>query len=162
MPASPALDLVTRSKIAHSVITYHHDPKAESFGEEAASALGVDPARVFKTLVVRADEALAVGLVPVDQALDMKALAKALGAKRAQMADPAAAERSTGYALGGISPLGQKHPLTTVIDESANRFTTIFVSGGRRGLEIELAPGDLATLTAGRFATIARTANRES
>jgi Cys-tRNA(Pro)/Cys-tRNA(Cys) deacylase len=158
--ATPALDVVIRSKIAHSVLTYRHDPKVQSFGGEVAAALGLDPARVFKTLVVRADELLALGLVPVDQALDMKALAKALGAKRAQLADPLSAERSTGYVLGGISPLGQKHPLMTVIDASAKEFATIFVSGGRRGLEIELAPGDLANLTTGRFATIARASTR--
>jgi len=161
MTATPALDVVIRSKVAHSVLTYHHDPKADSFGEEAAAALGVLAARVFKTLVVRADDELALGLVPVDQGLDMKALAKALGAKRAQMADPRSAERSSGYVLGGISPLGQKHQLATVIDESATAFATIFVSGGRRGLEIELAPDDLATLTTARFATIARTSKRQ-
>jgi Cys-tRNA(Pro)/Cys-tRNA(Cys) deacylase len=154
--ATPAIDVVTRAKTAHVLHTYHHDPNVQSFGEEAATALGLEPARVFKTLVVRADDLLVVGIVPVDHALDMKALAKSLGAKRAQMADPTAAERSSGYVLGGISPLGQKHLLPTVIDASAEDFDTIFVSGGRRGLEIELAPGDLATLTSGRFAAIAR------
>jgi Cys-tRNA(Pro)/Cys-tRNA(Cys) deacylase len=156
MAATPALDLLIRSATVHSVVTYHHDPSVESFGEEAATALGVEPARVFKTLVVRADERLVLGVVPVDAALDMKALAKVLGAKRALLADAVSAERSSGYVIGGISPLGQKHLLATVIDESANGFATIFVSGGRRGLEIELAPGDLATLTTGRFAQIAR------
>jgi Cys-tRNA(Pro)/Cys-tRNA(Cys) deacylase len=156
MAATPALDLLIRSATVHSVVTYDHDPSVESFGEEAATALGVEPARVFKTLVVRADERLVVGVVPVDAALDMKALAKVLGAKRALLADAVSAERSSGYVIGGISPLGQKHLLATVIDESANGFATIFVSGGRRGLEIELAPGDLATLTTGRFARIAR------
>jgi Cys-tRNA(Pro)/Cys-tRNA(Cys) deacylase len=156
MASTPALDLLIRSKTVHSVVTYHHDPSAESFGVEAAAALGVEATRVFKTLVVRADEGLVVGVVPTDAVLDMKALAKVLGAKRAQMADAASAARSSGYVVGGISPLGQKHPLATVIDESANGFATIFVSGGRRGLEIELSPGDLATLTAGRFASIAR------
>jgi len=155
MAATPALDLLIRSKTVHSVVTYHHDPSVESFGDEAATALGAEAARVFKTLVVRADKNLAVGVVPVDVALDMKALAKVLGAKRALMADAQSAARSSGYVVGGISPLGQKHPLTTVIDESANDFATIFVSGGRRGLEIELSPGDLATLTTGRFAAIA-------
>lgn len=156
MAATPALDLLIRSKTVYSVISYHHDPAVESFGQEAATALGVEPARVFKTLVVRADTALAVAVVPVDATLDMRAFAAALGAKRARMAEPASALKSTGYVIGGISPLGQKHPLATVIDESANRFTTIYVSGGRRGLEIELAPGDLATLSMGRFAAIAR------
>jgi Cys-tRNA(Pro)/Cys-tRNA(Cys) deacylase len=156
MAATPALDLLLRSGTVHSVVIYHHDPSVESFGNEAASALGVEPAQVFKTLVVLADERLVVGVVPIDAALDMKALAKALGAKRAQMADAVAAERSSGYVIGGISPLGQKHLLATVIDESANGFATIFVCGGRRGLEIELSPGDLATLTTGRFAQIAR------
>jgi Cys-tRNA(Pro)/Cys-tRNA(Cys) deacylase len=156
MAATPALDLLIRSKTVHSVVTYDHDPGVESFGNEAAAALGVEPARVFKTLVVRGDEGLAVGVVPVDASLDMKALAKALGSKRAQMADAESAARSSGYVIGGISPLAQKHPLATVIDESANGFATIFVSGGRRGLEIELSPGDLAMLTTGRFAAIAR------
>jgi Cys-tRNA(Pro)/Cys-tRNA(Cys) deacylase len=159
MAATPALDHLIRSKTAHSVVTYHHDPSVDSFGDEAATALGVEPARVFKTLVVSVDESLAVGVVPVDAALDMKALAKVLGAKRAQMADAVSAARSSGYVVGGISPLGQKHPLATVIDESANSFATIFVSGGRRGLEIELSPTDLATLTTGRFAAIARKSN---
>jgi Cys-tRNA(Pro)/Cys-tRNA(Cys) deacylase len=142
MAATPALDLLIRSKTVHSVVTYHHDPSVESFGDEAATALGVEPTRVFKTLVVRADEGLVVGVVPTDAVLEM--------------ADAASAARSSGYVVGGISPLGQKHPLATVIDESANDFATIFVSGGRRGLEIELSPGDLAKLTTGRFAAIAR------
>jgi Cys-tRNA(Pro)/Cys-tRNA(Cys) deacylase len=159
---TPALDVVIRSKIVHTVLTYVHDANAASFGEEAAAALGLEPTRVFKTLVVRADDSLAVALVPVDQALDMKALARILGTKRAQMADPETAERSSGYVVGGISPLGQKHRLTTVIDQSASEFATIFVSGGRRGVEIELAPGDLATLTTGRFAAIARGPSRAS
>jgi len=156
MTATPALDILIRSKTVHSVVSYHHDQGAESFGDEAAAALGVEPARVFKTLVIRADERLVVGVVPVDSELDMKAVAKVFEAKRAHMADAASAARSSGYVLGGISPLGQKHPLATVIDDSANSFATIFVSGGRRGLEIELSPGDLATLTAGSFAAIAR------
>jgi Cys-tRNA(Pro)/Cys-tRNA(Cys) deacylase len=159
MAATPALDLLIRSKTVYSVVTYHHDPSVESFGDEAATALGVEPARVFKTLVVRTDTSLVVGVVPVDKALDMKALAKVLGAKRARMADSVVAARSSGYVLGGISPLGQKHPLATVIDESASSFTTIFVSGGRRGLEIELSPDDLARLTTALFAAIARKPN---
>jgi len=111
MAATPALDLLIRSKTVHSVVTYQHNPNVESFGDEAASALGVEPARVFKTLVRPArDEDLAVGVVPVDAVLDMKALAKVLGAKRAQMADAESAARSSGYVVGGISPLGQKAP----------------------------------------------------
>jgi Cys-tRNA(Pro)/Cys-tRNA(Cys) deacylase len=156
MAATPALEILIRSKTVHSVLSYQHDPGVQSFGDEAAAALGVEPARVFKTLVIRADEDLVVGVVPVDAELDMKALAKVLRAKRAQLADATSAVRSSGYVVGGISPLGQKHPLATVIDDSANLFATIFVSGGRRGLEIELSPGDLVTLTGGRFAAIAR------
>jgi Cys-tRNA(Pro)/Cys-tRNA(Cys) deacylase len=156
MAATPALEVVIRSKTAHVLHNYRHDPAARSFGEEAAARLGLEPARVFKTLVVNVDDHLVVGLVPVNQALDLKSLAKALHAKRAAMAEPHAAERSSGYVLGGISPLGQKHLLPTVIDAGARDFSTIFVSGGRRGLEIELAPEDLAALTNGRFADISR------
>jgi Cys-tRNA(Pro)/Cys-tRNA(Cys) deacylase len=114
---------------------------------EAAEVLGIDPARVFKTLMVEVEGRLAVGVVPVSGSLDLKAVAGALGAKKASMADPKAAERRTGYVLGGISPLGQRQPSPTVLDESALGFETIFVSGGRRGLDIEVAPADLVRLT---------------
>jgi len=136
--------------------TYAHDPATTNYGLEAAHALGLDPDRVFKTLLAEADGRLVVGIVPVTGMLDLKSLAAAVGAKRAQMADPAVAERKTGYVVGGISPLGQKTALPTVLDETAALWDTIFVSGGRRGLDIELAPDDLLRLTGGQLADIAR------
>ncbi len=136
--------------------SYVHDPAASSYGLEAAAALGIDPARVFKTLLVEADGTLGVGIVPVDGQLDLKAMAAALGAKKATMADPAVAQRVTGYVVGGISPIGQKKALPTVLDASATAYPTILVSGGRRGLDVELSPGDLLALTRGRLASIAR------
>lgn len=128
---------------------YAHDPAASSYGLEAAEVLGIDPDRVFKTLMVEVEGKLAVAIVPVSGNLDLKAAAAALGSKKAAMADPKAAERRTGYVLGGISPLGQRQPSPTVLDESALAFDTILVSGGRRGLDIELAPADLLRLTNG-------------
>jgi Cys-tRNA(Pro)/Cys-tRNA(Cys) deacylase len=153
--ATPATVLLSRQKVAHRIHQYSHDPRSGSYGAEAAAALGVDEARCFKTLVAEVDRALAVAVVPVAGSLDLKALAAALGGKRAAMADPAAAERSTGYVLGGISPLGQRKRLPTAIDESARTFETIYVSAGRRGLEIELSPSDLARLTDAVLAPIA-------
>lgn len=135
---------------------YDHDPAAPSYGLEAAQALGVPPDRVFKTLLVDTGAGLAVGIVPVDRQLDLKAVAAALGAKKVSMADPAAAERSTGYVVGGISPIGQKRPLPTIVDTSALEHETVFVSGGRRGLDLEMAPADLVRITSARTATIAR------
>jgi len=137
--------------------TYAHDPKHESYGLEAAAALGLDPAAVFKTLVADVDGKLTVAIVPVEHQLDLKALAKAVKGKKAQMADVKHAERTTGYVAGGISPLGQKKRLPTVLDDSALALATIHVSGGRRGLEIELTPADLLALTDGVAAPIART-----
>jgi Cys-tRNA(Pro)/Cys-tRNA(Cys) deacylase len=145
-----------RAGIAYTLHQYDHDPAAASYGAEAADALGVDPARVFKTLVATTSDHLVLGIVPVTATLDLKALASAVGAKRATMADAAVAERATGYVLGGISPLGQKRLLATVVDTSAERWPTMFCSGGRRGLEIEIAPSDLAAATRGSFAEIAR------
>jgi Cys-tRNA(Pro)/Cys-tRNA(Cys) deacylase len=133
---------------------YRHDPSAASYGTEAAEALGMDPARVFKTLMVEVEGRLAVGVVPVSGTLDLKAFAAALGSKKAAMADPAAAERRTGYVLGGISPLGQRQSSSTVIDSSARAFETMLVSGGKRGLDLELAPADLIRLTAAITAPI--------
>ena len=133
-----------------------HDPEVTAFGREAAVALDVDPYRVFKTLVCSTGEGLCVAIVPVTGELSLKALAAALGAKTAEMADPAAAMRATGYVVGGISPIGQKRALPTIVDESATSWETIFVSGGRRGLELELAPADLLTATHGRLAPIGR------
>jgi Cys-tRNA(Pro)/Cys-tRNA(Cys) deacylase len=155
--ATPATALLTRQRVAHQVHAYTHDPKAPSYGAEAAAALDVDPARCFKTLVVDVEGSLTVAVVPVSGSLDLKALAMALGAKRAAMADPALAERTTGYVLGGISPLGQRKRLATAVDGSAEAFDTIFVSAGRRGLEIELAPADLIRLTGATVAPIAST-----
>ena len=135
---------------------YEHDPGAASYGLEAAAALGLDPAAVFKTLLAEVDGRLAVGIVPVAGQLDLKALAAALGGKRAVMADPATAERATGYVVGGISPVGQKRRLPTVVDASAMALSTVYVSGGKRGLDLGLDPTDLVTLLDARVAPIAR------
>lgn len=153
---TPATVALTRANIPYAVRTYEHDPAAESFGLEAAAALGVDASRVFKTLLVDSGSGLAVGIVPVDRTLDLKAIATALGVKKVTMADPVAAERSSGYVVGGISPIGQKRALATVIDESAGNHPTVLVSGGRRGLDLELTASDLVTATRGTFAPIAR------
>ncbi len=155
-PGTPATVALERSGIAFTAHTYEHRETATNFGEEAASELGLDDSRVFKTLVVRADSDLVVAVVPVSGRLDLKALAAAVGCKKAALADPALAQRRTGYVVGGISPVGQKTPLTTVIDETAELYDTVFVSGGRRGFDIELAPTDLARATSGSFAAIAR------
>ena len=152
-PATAALD---RLGIAYRIRTYAHDPSAPSFGLEAAEALGVEPARVFKTLLVDTDAGLAVGIVPVDAQLDLKAVASVLGRKKATMAAPAVAERSTGYVVGGISPIGQKRALPTLLDAGATAQETILVSGGKRGFDLELAPTDLLTATRGTLAPIAR------
>lgn len=153
---TPALRALLAAGVAHTVREYAHDPSVTSYGLEAAEALGVDPDRVYKTLMVRVDSGLAVGIVPVTRSLDLKAIALALGAKKATMADPAQAQRSSGYVLGGISPLGQKRPVPTVLDESAIGHETILVSGGRRGLDVELAPQDLCRLVQAGTAAIAR------
>jgi len=153
---TPATVALTSAGIAYTAHAYEHDPRAAAFGLEAAEKLGLDPARVFKTLLASVDGALAVGIVPVAMQLDLKALAQALGGKRAEMADPSVAERKTGYVVGGISPIGQKTALPTVLDETAILAETIFVSGGRRGLDLELAPDDLLSVTDGRYAPIAR------
>lgn len=153
---TPATVALTAAGVTYTVHAYEHDPAHPSYGEEAAEAMGVSPDRVFKTLVADVDGALVVAVVPVAGSLDLKALATAVGGKRAAMADPAAAERTTGYVRGGISPLGQRRKLRTVLDESAHLHTTICVSAGRRGLEVELAPDDLATLTEAVSAPVAR------
>jgi Cys-tRNA(Pro)/Cys-tRNA(Cys) deacylase len=153
---TPATVALTKAGMAFTVLGYDHDPAAKSFGLEAAEALGLAPEQVFKTLLVEVDDKLAVGVVPVDRQLDLKAVATALGGKKAVMADPAAAERATGYVVGGISPIGQKRRLPTVVDTSATEFETVYVSGGRRGLDLGLSPGDLLTITAARTARIAR------
>lgn len=153
---TPATVVLTQAGTAFTVHAYDHDPAAPSYGEEAAGAMGVSPDRVFKTLVADVDGELTVAVVPVAGSLDLKALASAVGGKRATMADPAAAERTTGYVRGGISPLGQRKRLRTVLDASARSHTTICVSAGRRGLEVELAAEDLAGLTGAVFAEIGR------
>jgi Cys-tRNA(Pro)/Cys-tRNA(Cys) deacylase len=146
-PTTPATLALDRAGIAWTGHPYEHDPAAPSYGLEAAEALGVAPARVFKTLLVDTGRGLAVGIVPADGQLDLKAVAAALGAKSVTMADAAAAERATGYVVGGISPVGQRRSLPTVLDESAFDHDTVFVSGGRRGFEVELSPAELATAT---------------
>ncbi|WP_120520845.1 Cys-tRNA(Pro) deacylase [Arthrobacter celericrescens] len=152
---TPATAALAAAGIPFTLHPYTHDPAAESYGLEAAEVLGVDPSRVFKTLMVDIEGKLAVGVVPVSGTLDLKAIAAAMGSKKAAMADPKTAERRTGYVLGGISPLGQRQPSPTVVDESALGFPTVLVSGGRRGLDIELAPADLVRLTKARVAPIA-------
>lgn len=154
--STPATAALARLGLPFRTHTYSHDPAAPSFGLEAAEATGVPAQRIFKTLLVDTGRALAVGVVPVSGSLDLKAIATAVGAKKAVMADPAAAQRSTGYVVGGISPIGQRKQLPTVIDDSALTFETVFVSGGRRGFEIELTAADLAVATGGRFAPIGR------
>lgn len=159
MSATPATTALDAAGIGYALHPYDHDPANRHFGEEAAAALGVDPLRIFKTLVVEVGTGrppLAVAVVPVAGQLDLKAMAGVLGVKKAELADPAAASRSSGYLVGGISPIGQKTPLPTVIDETAELFETVLVSAGRRGLQVELSPADLARITGGRFGDIAR------
>lgn len=153
---TPAVVALQRAGIEHTLHPYEHLDDATAFGEEAAAALGVDPHRMFKTLVADTGNRLVVAVVPVAARLDLKALASEVGAKRAQLADPAAAERSSGYVVGGISPIGQRTPLTTIVDVSAEDFDTIHVSAGRRGLQVELAPAELVRLTDARLAPITR------
>jgi len=147
---TPAIAAAQRAGVAYRIHEYAHDPRTESYGLEAAEKLRVDQARVFKTLVASIDGALAVAVLPVGRQLDLRSLGK-----RAALADARVAERATGYVTGGISPLGQRKRLPTIVDASASRFETIYLSAGRRGLEIELAPDDLVRLTGGRIARIA-------
>ncbi|WP_457966814.1 Cys-tRNA(Pro) deacylase [Arthrobacter sp. D1-29] len=154
---TPATAALTAAGVPFVLHPYSHDPSTASYGTEAAVALGIEPERVFKTLMVEVEGRLAVGVVPVSGNLDLKAFAAAMGAKKATMADPAAAERRTGYVLGGISPLGQRQSSPTVIDGSALAQETMLVSGGKRGLDIELAPADLIRLTAAVTAAIGTT-----
>lgn len=161
---TPATVALTRAGIAFTLRAYAHDPSAASYGLEAAAALGVEPERVLKTLLVSVDPAtgsggsgrLVVGIVPVSGQLDLKAIAAVAGGKRAEMADPAVAERTTGYVVGGISPVGQRKALPTALDSSALAFDTVLVSGGRRGLDLELSPHDLVRVTGATVAPIAR------
>lgn len=144
---TPATVALTRAGIGFTLHDYPHDPRATSYGLEAAEALGLDPARVFKTLVASVDGRLAVAVVPVSGQLDLKALARALGGSRAAMAEQAAAERATGYVAGGISPIGQKRAHPTVVDSTALDHPSVYVSAGRRGLDLEIAPADLVAVT---------------
>lgn len=161
---TPATVALAAAGIDFTLHAYEHDPRAASYGLEAAEALGVPPARVLKTLLASLDPgagagrrgSLVVGIVPVDVHLDLKALARALGGRAAVMAEVAAAERATGYVAGGISPVGQKRAHPTVLDESATAWPTVFVSGGRRGLDVELSPADLVAITAATTAPIGR------
>jgi Cys-tRNA(Pro)/Cys-tRNA(Cys) deacylase len=153
--ATPATALLTRQKVSFTLHPYEHDPRNPNFGEEAAAAIGVAPQRIFKTLIANIDGKLVCGVVPVAGRLDLKALAAAVGAKKAEMAEPAAAERATGYVLGGISPLGQRSRLRVVVDESASSFDTVYVSAGKRGLQVELAPEDLVRAAGAVLAPIA-------
>lgn len=152
---TPAIAALSRARVPHTLHPYHHDPTTTAFGDEVVQALGWPPERVFKTLVASVDGKLTVGIVPVSSQLDLKALAAAAGGKKAAMAKVADAERSSGYVAGGISPLGQRKPLPTVIDRTAADFDTIMVSAGKRGLQVELRPNDLATLTRAILAPIA-------
>ena len=152
---TPALVALQRAGIPHTVHTYDHDPSRQDYGLEAAEALALPPASVFKTLLADVDGAPVVAIVPVTGQLDLKALASARGAKRARMLDPSDAERLTGYVVGGISPLGQRTALPTVIDSSAADHSVIYVSGGRRGLDIAVAPGDLVSLIGATYAPVA-------
>ena len=160
LAGTPAITALAAAGVAYTVHTYNHDPGAATYGLEAASALGIDSARVFKTLVASVDGRLVVAVVPVAGSLDLKALAGAVGGKRAELADAALAERATGYVLGGISPLGQRKVLPTVVDASALDYPSVFVSGGRRGLEVELDPAELVRLTGAASAAVGQLAQR--
>ncbi len=152
---TPAINLLKKNKVSHQIHEYTHESSSESYGLEAAEKLSVPESRVFKTLVVSLENnELVLGIVPVCTMLNMKRIAKAVKAKKAVMADKVDVERSTGYVLGGVSPLGQKKRLKTVIDSSAQQYRTIYVSAGRRGLEIELSPNDLKNSVNGIFADI--------
>ena len=154
---TPAVEALRAAGVAFEILTYDHDPAADAYGEEAADLLGLDPAAVFKTLVADTGEGLVVAVVPVTGRLDLKALARAVGSKRVTMADPVDAERSTGYVVGGISPIGQRRALPTVIDLTVTDLAQVHVSGGRRGLEIRIAPTDLVSLLHAELAPIATT-----
>ncbi|NUR70959.1 MAG: Cys-tRNA(Pro) deacylase [Hamadaea sp.] len=152
---TPATALLAKQKVAHTLHPYDVSPDAPNYGALVATAIGADPARVFKTLVTEVDGGLTVAVVPVTGELDLKALASAAGGKRAALADRAVAERTTGYVRGGISPLGQRKRLPTVIDATALAGATVYVSAGKRGLQVQLAPDDLVRLTGAVVASIA-------
>jgi Cys-tRNA(Pro)/Cys-tRNA(Cys) deacylase len=152
---TPATALLGKRKIRFVLHPYDHDPRAEGFGEEAAAALGVPAEQIFKTLIAAVDGSLVCAVVPVAGRLDLKALAAAVGGKRAAMAEPNVAARATGYVVGGISPLGHRSRLPVVVDESATGFDTVYVSAGKRGLQVELAPTDLVAAAGASLARIA-------
>lgn len=154
---TPATARLDQAKVAYTLHPYTHDARSQSYGDEAAAALGVDPRRIFKTLIATVDGKLVCAVVPVAAMLSPKALAAAVGGKRAELAEPAQAQRATGYVLGGISPLGHKTRIPVVVDESALGFPSVFVSAGKRGLQVELAPADLVSLTAATTAPVATT-----
>lgn len=160
MGGTPALVALARAKVAHTVHEYVHDPKVRAFGEESVAALGLNPDQVLKTLVAVVDGEPMVGVVPVSGQLDLKALASAAGGRRAQMAPVELAERLTGYVVGGISPIGHRRPLPTYLDEQAILFEVVYVSGGRRGLSLGIAPDDLLSITGAQWAPIARAGHR--
>lgn len=155
---TPATEALSRAGVPFALRAYDHDPRAESYGLEAAQALGVAPERVLKTLMTQVDGVLTVAVVPVSGQLDLKALARAVGGRRAEMADVAVAQRATGYVVGGISPIGQRRAHPTVVDSSVLDHPTVLVSGGRRGLDLELAAADLVSVTAATTAPIGRPA----
>lgn len=153
---TPATVALSDAGIAYTVHAYPHDPRSTSYGLEAAEALGLDPDRVLKTLLASVDGRLTVAIVPVSGRLDLKALARAVGGSKAALADPAAAQRATGYVVGGISPVGQRRAHPTVLDECALAWPTVFVSAGKRGLDLEIAPADLVRVTGATTAVIGR------
>ncbi len=154
---TPAIQTLKKAAIKYWLHNYDHDPNCQAYGEEAAEKLGLDTAQVFKTLVAELDDKrLVVSVIPVSKMLDLKKLAQHMGAKKAKMADKKVVERSTGYILGGVSPIGQKKKLTTLIDDSSLTSSTIFISGGKRGLDIELSPQDLSSVTRGDFVQVSK------
>jgi Cys-tRNA(Pro)/Cys-tRNA(Cys) deacylase len=155
---TPAIAVLRQQRVAHTLHPYDVAADTPDYGRAVAGALGVPPERMFKTLIAEVDGALAVAVVPVAGELDIKAFAAAMGGKRADVADRADAERATGYVRGGISPLGQRKRLPTIVDSSATGFDTVYVSAGHRGLQVELAPADLLRLTGATTAAIARAA----
>lgn len=154
---TPAIRLLEAGRVAHQLHRYDHDPRAVSFGDEAAAKLGVTPDRMFKTLVAAVDgETLVMAILPVSAKLDLKKLAAVAGSKRAELAEPKSAEKATGYVVGGISPLGGRRLLPAYLDEAAVLFDTIFVSAGQRGLQIEIAPADLQAVTGATLTFLAK------
>jgi len=154
---TPAINVLKKEKVDYKLYEYIHNSQTQSYGLEAVNKMGAEESRVFKTLVVKVDNnLLVVAVIPVSSMLSMKLVAKSIGAKKASMADSLEVERSTGYILGGVSPLGQKKRVKTIIDSSAESFSTIYVSAGRRGLEIELNPNDLKELTGAKFVDISQ------